>query len=213
MPLTGIVLHPGDPTIWCGNESYVSQEIYVTTEAEDKIDVVSKWIDYHYTTEGLRYKYYGIEGESYTLDSSGEVTYTDAVLNDPNGPVSYTHLDVYKRQVLLFQNLLRKASSRIPYGKLQFFLTVTRIKGLYGNGDCQGGACLRMLNTVLHKGKQRHRNAVHARTFAAQLEFQVDFVSQAVAELHIVLYRFQLIPNRDKGFCIRKSMRDVLGSA
>ena len=75
----------------------------------------------------------------------------------------------------------------------------------------QGGACLRMLNTVLHKGKQRHRNAVHARTFAAQLEFQVDFVSQAVAELHIVLYRFQLIPNRDKGFCIRKSMRDVLG--
>ena len=35
--------------------------------------------------EGLRYKYYGIEGESYTLDSSGEVTYTDAVLNDPNG--------------------------------------------------------------------------------------------------------------------------------
>ena len=85
VPLTGIVLHPGDPTIWCGNESYVSQEIYVTTEAEDKIDVVSKWIDYHYTTEGLRYKYYGIEGESYTLDSSGEVTYTDAVLNDPNG--------------------------------------------------------------------------------------------------------------------------------
>ena len=85
VPLTGIVLNPGDPTIWCGNESYVNQEIYVTTEAEDKIDVVSKWIDYHYTTEGMRYKYYGIEGESYTLDSSGEVTYTDAILNDPDG--------------------------------------------------------------------------------------------------------------------------------
>lgn len=84
-PLTGIVLKSGDPITWCGNQSLVSQEIYVTTEAADKIDVVSKWIDYHYTTEGMRYKYYGIEGESYTLDSSGEVTYTDAILNDPEG--------------------------------------------------------------------------------------------------------------------------------
>ena len=53
--------------------------------AEDKIDVVSKWLDYQYTEEGIDYRYYGIEGESYTIDQNGNKTFTDAILNNPDG--------------------------------------------------------------------------------------------------------------------------------
>lgn len=83
--IAGIVLNSGDEPVKCSWDACLGQEIFVTTLAEDKIDVVSKWLDYQYTEEGIDYRYYGIEGESYTIDQNGNKTFTDAILNNPDG--------------------------------------------------------------------------------------------------------------------------------
>ncbi len=83
--ITGITLKEGDTPTVCGWDPCVAQEIFVTTQAEDKIEIVSKWLDYLYTPEANNYKYYGIEGESYNIASDGSIALTDTVLNDPNG--------------------------------------------------------------------------------------------------------------------------------
>lgn len=83
--LAGIVMNEGEDPIKCAGDACVQQEIFVTTQAENKIDIISKWLDYQYTQEGVDYRYYGIEGESYTIDENGNYVYTDKILNDPNG--------------------------------------------------------------------------------------------------------------------------------
>ena len=84
-PVAGIVLNKGDDPIKCAGDACVQQEIFVAAQAIDKIDIISKWLDYQYTKEGIDYRYYGIEGESYTVDENGNYAFTDAILNDPNG--------------------------------------------------------------------------------------------------------------------------------
>ncbi len=84
-PLAGIVLNKGDEITKCTWDACIGQDIFVTTQAEDKIEVISKWLDYWYTPEALRYKYYGIEGESYTVGSDGSIEFTDQILHSPDG--------------------------------------------------------------------------------------------------------------------------------
>lgn len=55
----------------------------VTKDCDDPVLAV-KLMDYFYSEEGADLLNWGIEGESYTV-TDGEKTYTDAVLNDPNG--------------------------------------------------------------------------------------------------------------------------------
>ena len=84
-PLGGIVLNKGDDPVKCSGNACIQQEIYVTTQAKDKIDIISKWLDYQYTQEGINYRYYGIENESYVVDETGNITFTDAILKNPDG--------------------------------------------------------------------------------------------------------------------------------
>ncbi len=80
----GVVLQEGDEVIKCVGDSCIAQEIFVMAKTEDPI-LTARWLDYQYSTEGIQYKYYGIEGESYTIDSNGEYKYADAIIHDPNG--------------------------------------------------------------------------------------------------------------------------------
>lgn len=84
-PLAGLVLNEGDEPIKCSSDSCIGQEMFVTTQALDKIDIVCKWLDYNYTEEGVDFRYYGIEGESYTVDENGNYTFTENILHDPDG--------------------------------------------------------------------------------------------------------------------------------
>ena len=70
-PLAGFVLNEGDEPIKCSSDSCIGQEMFVTTQALDRIETVAKWLDYNYTEEGVDFRYYGIEGESYTVDENG----------------------------------------------------------------------------------------------------------------------------------------------
>lgn len=52
---------------------------------EEKAQIILKWFDYLFTEEGALLCNYGIEGDTYTLDDSGNPVWTDKVLNSPDG--------------------------------------------------------------------------------------------------------------------------------
>lgn len=56
-----------------------------TSCAQDKIPLICKYIDYCYTEEGSDLGSWGIEGESYVKDASGNKSFTDLVVNNPDG--------------------------------------------------------------------------------------------------------------------------------
>lgn len=84
-PIAGIVRNKGDKIVKCSWDALLGQTVFVTTQAEDRIDIISKWLDYWYTPEAIKYKYYGIEGESYTIGNGGSIEFTDQILNNPDG--------------------------------------------------------------------------------------------------------------------------------
>lgn len=44
-----------------------------------------RWIDYFFSQEGALFYFYGIEGETYTMDETGTPRFTDEILNAPEG--------------------------------------------------------------------------------------------------------------------------------
>lgn len=50
----------------------------------DKWETAMKWMDYLFTDEGSLLASYGIEGDTYTLDESGNPVFTDKILNNPD---------------------------------------------------------------------------------------------------------------------------------
>ena len=77
-------LKEGDPVVGYSNNSLIEQEIYVTTACEDPV-LAAKWLDYLYSEEGMKYRFYGIEGKSYTYDENGSLAYTDEILHPADG--------------------------------------------------------------------------------------------------------------------------------
>ena len=47
-------------------------------------EIALKWLDYLYSEEGAMLANYGVEGDTYTLNDSGEPVFTDKVLNNPD---------------------------------------------------------------------------------------------------------------------------------
>lgn len=81
----GVSLEEGGEVIKCVGDSPVGQELFVTTAVKDPV-IAAKWLDYCFTQESADFRYYGIEGESYTIEN-GEKTYTDAILH-PEGDLT-----------------------------------------------------------------------------------------------------------------------------
>ena len=47
-------------------------------------EIALKWLDYLYSEEGAMLANYGVEGDTYTLNDSGEPVFTDKILNNPD---------------------------------------------------------------------------------------------------------------------------------
>lgn len=59
-------------------------DTYVTTNCEN-IELVMNYLDYWYSQDGILFFNYGVEGESYYLNDSGEPEFTDALINNEYG--------------------------------------------------------------------------------------------------------------------------------
>lgn len=77
----------GEPTcmiqygnLWAGRAAVITKSC-----PEEKLITALKWLNYGYTEEGNMYWNYGKEGITYTLNSNGEVEFTDLIKNDPMG--------------------------------------------------------------------------------------------------------------------------------
>lgn len=59
--------------------------VFTITKACKDVKTLLKWQDYFYGDEGSKFAAYGSEGETYTLDSSGNIRYNDSILNYKGG--------------------------------------------------------------------------------------------------------------------------------
>ncbi len=62
----------------------VACPVYVAADCKNP-ELVAKWIDFQFSTEGMELNFYGIEGESYTKSADGVYAYTDYIMNNPDG--------------------------------------------------------------------------------------------------------------------------------
>lgn len=83
-----------DPTIQKGDKTHFGGSIAlgssngfttsISTQCENT-ELATKWCNFWFTEQGFLLATYGIEGESYTLDASGNPVFTELVTNNPNG--------------------------------------------------------------------------------------------------------------------------------
>lgn len=83
-----------DPTIKKGDKTHFGGSIAlgssngfttsISTQCENT-ELATKWCNFWFTEQGFLLATYGIEGESYTLDASGNPVFTELVTNNPNG--------------------------------------------------------------------------------------------------------------------------------
>ncbi len=83
-----------DPTIKRGDRTHFGGSIAlgssngfttsISTQCENT-ELATKWCNFWFTEQGFLLATYGIEGESYTLDASGNPVFTELVTNNPNG--------------------------------------------------------------------------------------------------------------------------------
>ncbi len=83
-----------DPTIQKGDRTHFGGSIAlgssngfttsISTQCENT-ELATKWCNFWFTEQGFLLATYGIEGESYTLDASGNPVFTELVTNNPNG--------------------------------------------------------------------------------------------------------------------------------
>ncbi len=86
--IKGSVLNKGDTTVTTYPSNVACSPTLVTTSVgNDRIEVLSKFLDWHYTYDYLVIQSFGVEGESYVVDENSEWYYvwTDAIKN-PSTP-------------------------------------------------------------------------------------------------------------------------------
>ncbi len=59
----------------------------ISSMCKDPVTLI-KFIDYMFTEEALNLTNYGIEGDTYTMDAEGNVTYTDKIMNTDSTPLN-----------------------------------------------------------------------------------------------------------------------------
>ena len=57
---------------------------YISTSC-DEPEAAMEFLNYGFTEEGRALVAYGVEGETYTVDNDGNISYTDVILNNPDG--------------------------------------------------------------------------------------------------------------------------------
>ncbi len=84
-PMPYPVLSKGDVNQFGAKRDRIrNASISVTTGCED-LQLALRWLNYWFTDEGVKLANYGIEGKSWEATEDGGWTYTDLVLNNPDG--------------------------------------------------------------------------------------------------------------------------------
>lgn len=87
---SGNVYHPRYSSI-----SMVSKRGPMLTSACKNVKEAVRFFDYLYTKEASDLLYWGVEGESYTIQDDGIYKYTDLILNNPEGKAPYEAICKY----------------------------------------------------------------------------------------------------------------------
>lgn len=89
VPMEYLRTAAGEPTsfIQTQNSLYAndSATFISSTCPEELIPVILQWVNYGYTEEGMTFINYGVEGETYTKDASGNIQWTEVITEDPVG--------------------------------------------------------------------------------------------------------------------------------
>lgn len=78
-----------------GTTSTVTTEGALVTSSCKNVKEAVRFLDYLYSKEASDLIYWGIEGESYTVDEQGNYKYTDAILKNPDGKTPYEAICKY----------------------------------------------------------------------------------------------------------------------
>lgn len=97
-PVTAPVLNKGDDPIQCGDRAYAGDTMFISTSCKDPV-LAAKWLDFQYSKEGELLSWYGIEGETYELDSDGYPQYLDSVFNNSDGLSPADYLQKFARNM------------------------------------------------------------------------------------------------------------------
>ena len=92
-PIAAPAVKEGDEVVQSGDRIESKDFTFISTNCKNP-ELAAKWIDFLYTKEGELLNWYGIEGESYTMEN-GVPTFTDAMFSDPNGLAASDVLQKY----------------------------------------------------------------------------------------------------------------------
>lgn len=84
-PIIAPLVKTGDTPIQAATRIIAKDPIYITTSCKNP-ELAAKWLDFQYSEQGALLNWYGIEGETYTLDTDGKPQFTDKVLNGDKAP-------------------------------------------------------------------------------------------------------------------------------
>ncbi len=84
VPVNPPVKNEGDEIHIRLRDSYTSGNTAISADCENW-EVALRWLDYLYTEEGALLANYGVEGDTFEFDESGEPVFTDKIVNNPDG--------------------------------------------------------------------------------------------------------------------------------
>ena len=92
-PIVAPAVNAGDKPVQSGNRVEAKDYCYITTSCKNP-ELAAKWLDFWYSKDGELLNWYGIEGETYTMENDVP-QFTDMVLNNPDGTPASTVLEKY----------------------------------------------------------------------------------------------------------------------
>lgn len=101
------VLKEGDTVNYFlnGGLYFSGSQIAITKDCEDPV-LATKMLDYFYSEEGNNLLCWGIEGKSYTVNSDGTKSYTDEIMNNPEGKTPQEAILKYSIPTYNFSNVI-----------------------------------------------------------------------------------------------------------
>lgn len=112
------VLQPGDTPAYPlpNGITYSGGAIAITSDCEDPV-LATQMLDYFYSDEGNELLCWGIEGESYEVGADGKKSFTEAIMNAPDGKSPQEAILEYAIPMYGFANII-KNDSYVPMATL-----------------------------------------------------------------------------------------------
>ena len=78
--------------------TYGKNGVAITSSCKYPVEAV-RYMDYLYSQKGSDHIFWGVEGESYTVDENGEYKFTDLILHNPEGKIPYEAICKYMTNI------------------------------------------------------------------------------------------------------------------